>query len=63
MLIYIVAYTRCGSPGGALVNNPPAHAGESKDASSITGSQRSPQVGHGIPLHYSCLENSMHRGA
>ena len=35
----------------------------SKDASSIPGLRRSPQVGNGNPLQYSCLENSMDRGA
>ena len=31
--------------------------------SSIPGSGRSPGEGHGIPLQYSCLENSIDRGA
>ena len=31
--------------------------------SSIPGSGRSPREGHGYPLQYSCLENSMVRGA
>ena len=30
---------------------------------SIPGSGRSPGGGNGNPLHYSCLENSMDRGA
>ena len=38
----------------------PAHAG---DASSIPGSRRSPGVGNGNRFQYSCLENSMDRGA
>jgi len=29
----------------------------------IPGSERSPRGGHGNPLQYSCLENSMDRGA
>ena len=29
----------------------------------IPGSGRSPGEGNGNPLHYSCLENSMQRGA
>ena len=33
------------------------------DPSSIPGSGRSPGEGNGNPLHYSCLENSMGRGA
>ena len=35
----------------------------SKDASSIPGLWRPPQVGNGNPLQYSCLENSTDRGA
>ena len=30
---------------------------------SIAGSERSPGEGNGNPLQYSCLENSMDRGA
>ena len=30
---------------------------------SIPGSERSPGEGNGSPLHYSCLENPMNRGA
>ena len=33
------------------------------DAGSIPGSGRSPGEGNGFPLQYSCLENSMDRGA
>ena len=33
------------------------------DQGSIPGSGRSPGEGHGDPLQYSCLENSMDRGA
>ena len=33
------------------------------DPSSIPGSGRSHGGGHGNPLQYSCLENSMDRGA
>ena len=33
------------------------------DLSSIPGSGRSPGEGNGNPLQYSCLENSMDRGA
>jgi len=33
------------------------------DEGSILGSGRSPGVGHGKPVQYSCLENSMDRGA
>ena len=33
------------------------------DPGSIPGLGRSPGEGNGNPLHYSCLENSMNRGA
>ena len=33
------------------------------DLCSISGLKRSPGGGHGNPLQYSCLENSMDRGA
>ena len=34
-----------------------------RDLGSISGSRRSPGVGNGYPLQYSCLENSMDGGA
>ena len=33
------------------------------DPGLIPGSERSPGEGNGYPLHYSCLENPMDRGA
>ena len=45
------------------VKNPPANAEDMTDTSSIPGSGRSPGEGHGNPLQYFCLENSMGRGA
>ena len=47
-------------PGGSVVKNPPANAG---DVSWIPRSGRSPREGKGYPLQYSCLENSIDRGA
>ena len=44
-------------------NNPPANAGDIRDRDSIPGLGRSPGGGHGNPLQYYCLENSMYRGA
>ena len=46
-----------------VVKNPPAAAGDAKDTSLIPGLGRSPGEGNGNPLHYSCLENPMDRGA
>ena len=43
--------------------NPPANAGDLRDARSIPGSGRAPGGGDGNPLQYSCLENPMDRGA
>jgi len=43
-----------GFPGGSVVKNLPANAG---DLGLIPGSQRSPGEGHGNPLQYSCLGN------
>ena len=39
------------------------NAGDTGDMGSILGSSRSPGGGHGNPLHYSCQENPMDRGA
>ena len=44
-------------PGGAMVKNPPANAGDMRDTGSIPGSERSPRGGNGNPLRYSCLGN------
>ena len=38
-----------------------ANAGDVRDVGLIPGSGRSPGVGNGNPLQYSCLENSMDR--
>ena len=45
-------------PDGSLVKNPPAG-----DSGSIPGLGRSPGVGLGNILQYSCWENPMDRGA
>ena len=52
-----------GFPGGAVVKNPPPSAGDTRDAGLIPVLGRSPGVGNGNPLQYSCLENSMDRVA
>ena len=46
-----------------MVKNLPANAGGARDRVSIPGSERSPGVGNGKPLQYSCQENSMDRAA
>ena len=51
----------CGDfPGGSVVKNVPANAG---DAGSFPGSARFPGEGKGNQLLYSCLGNSIDRGA
>ena len=45
-----------------VVKIPPASAGDTKEAGLIPGPGRSPGVGNGNPLQYSCLGNSMGRG-
>ena len=46
-----------------VVKNPPANAGDVRDAGSIPESRKSPGGGHGNLLQYSCLENPMDRRA
>ena len=46
-----------------MVKNLLANAGTAGDVDSIPGLGRSPGGGHGNPLQYSYLENSMDRGA
>ena len=45
------------------VKNLSANAGDSRDTGSIPGLGRSTGVGNGNPPQYSCLGNSMDRGA
>ena len=49
-----------GFPGGSVVKNLPANAG---DTGLIPGSGTSPGEGNCNPLQYFCLENSMDGGA
>ena len=46
-----------------MLENPPANAGDTQDVGLIPGPERSLAAGNGNPLQYSCLENSMDRGA
>ena len=46
-----------GFPGGSVIKNPPANAGDARDRGSIPGSGRSHREGNGNPLQYSCLES------
>ena len=55
-----IATVVMGFPGGLVVKNVPANAG---DSGSIPGLGRSPGEGNGNPLECSCLGNPMDRGA
>ena len=46
-----------------LLKNPPTNAGDAGVMGSIPGLGRSPKEGNGNLFQYSCLENSMERGA
>ena len=62
-MIQVQVMLTLGFPGGSVVKESACSAGDTEDAGSIPGSARSPGGGHGNPLQYSCLENSMDRGA
>ena len=49
-----------GLPGGSAGK---LSAFSARDLDSIPGLEKSPREGKGRPLQYSCLENSMNRGA
>ena len=57
---FATVYHFNGFPGGSVVKNPPANAG---DVGSVPGLGRSPGEGNGNPLQYSCLGNPMDKGA
>ena len=52
-----------GFPGGTVVKNLPANTGDTRDMGSIPGLAKDLGEGNGNLLQYSCLENSMDRGA
>ena len=52
-----------GCPGGSVVRNLPANAGDTGDVVSIPGLGRSPGGGNRNPFQYSFLKNPMYRGA
>ena len=55
----ILVFYKTGFPGGSVVKNLPANAG---DMGSIPEWRRPFGIGNGNPLQYSCLENPMDRG-
>ena len=52
-----------GFPCGSAAKESACSARDAGDMGSIPGLGRSPGEGNGNPLQYSCLENSMDRGA
>ena len=50
-------------PGNTVVKNLFANAGDVRNEDSIPASERFPRVGNGNSLQYSCLGNSIDRGA
>ena len=68
--MYALAYScifdhslKNASPVAQLVKNLPANAGDARDVGLIPRLGRSPGEANGNPLQYSCLKNSMDRGA
>ena len=57
------ANTLRASQVALVVKNLPVNAGAIRDVGLIPGWGRSPGEEHGNTLQYSCLENSMDRGA
>ena len=52
-----------GFPGGSVVKSLTANAGDAGDMGSIPGSGRPLEKEMATPFQYSCLENSVDRGA
>ena len=55
----VCTYLYRPSQVGIVVKNPPASARDGRDKGSIPGLGRPPGEGHGNPLQYSVLENSI----
>ena len=62
-LYFFLGCIHWGFPGGSVVKNLPANAGDAGDGGSIPGSGRSPREGNGNRLQCSSLQNSMDGGA
>ena len=58
--ITLCKFKAWGFLGGTVVKNPPTNV---EEAGLVSGLGRSPGGGNSYPLQYSCLENSMDRGA
>ena len=62
-MFYHMILNIVGFPGNSVAKNLPASVGEAGGKSSIAGSGRSLGERNGSLLQYSCLENSIDRGA
>jgi len=58
--MYLQMFNRIG---GSVVKNLLTNAGDARDTGSIPGPGRSLGGGNGNPFQYSCLGNTMDRGA
>ena len=63
LTLYVLFYFIQASRVAQMVKNLPASVGDVRDMGSIPGLGRLPGGGNGNPLQYSCLENSLDRGA
>ena len=63
MLFILIYFHILGFPGGVVVKNPPANAGDARDVGSVPELERSPGGGNDNPLQYACLEIVMDRAA
>ena len=59
---YLIILDTSVFPGGTVLKNPTANAGDSRDTDSLLGSSRYPEVGDDNPQQYSCVENPMNSG-
>ena len=63
LYIFINLYIcRQSFPNGSVGEESTCTTGDTGDVGLIPGLGRSPGEGHGNPLQYSCLENSMYKG-
>ena len=63
MYVYVYIIYIIDSQVVLVVKNLPASAADIRDTGSIPGLERSAGGGHGNPVKYSCLDNTMDRGA
>ena len=60
---FVLGYSRLGPPWWLSGKESTCNAGVAGNVGLIPGWERSPEGRHGNPLQFSCLENSMDRGA